>query len=306
MWHEQMENQGQDFRWLAPLSPAPQQEEKEDLLAQIVVAFRLPDLLEMLPTSVKRLTLVVDDILHALPWGGLSWDNTFLIERYALSFRFSAGVPDTKARVKDRYFLLGATETQGMPPLPGVEKEVMVINDLWQKDEKKSIYKWVNKAFTKPALHNAMESAHVVHLACHGTFDTADPGNSGIILPDGERYSLREILNQQHRIAIDHLTLSSCWAADQYILPGRWVISLPEVFYQIGAGSILASLWEVEDQWSVAFVNTFYEKAERLPRDLAFQEALMESMGGKSYSEKRKNISRWSGMQLFGSQLEPL
>jgi len=71
--------------------------------------------------------------------------------------------------------------------------------------------------------------------------------------------SARE-LSRLDLAGLRQIVLSSCWSADSFVLPGRWVISLPSVLLYAGARSVIASLWEVDDLATGRLMESFYRR----------------------------------------------
>ena len=88
------------------------------------------------------------------------------------------------------------------------------------------------------------------------------------------------------------------------ILPGRWIISLPETLWRSGAESTLASLWPVDDAVALSFMVRFYDALSRLPRDAALREVQLACLGGTLECGPRSIDTRppfhWAGFNLSG------
>jgi CHAT domain-containing protein len=158
----------------------------------------------------------------------------------------------------------------------------------------------------KAAILDRLPRADLFHIACHGVFKADAPDQSGLVLipqPDApEILSLRE-LSDLNLADLRHATLSSCWSADHFILPGRWIISLPETLWRAGARSILGCLWVVSDDLTVAFMRRFYERLETCPRDEALQLTQLECLRRKLPNceiEDQSNLYYWAGYNLYG------
>jgi CHAT domain-containing protein len=159
---------------------------------------------------------------------------------------------------------------------------------------------------------DALCRADVAHIACHGIFEPDRPDASGIMLVptpgSGERLTLRELSAAQLGNC-GHITLSSCWSADNFILPSHWIISLPETLWRQGVKSVLGSLWQVDDVVARAFMARFYRALERLPRDAALREAqlacLTNTLNCTSDDNPEPIDTRspfyWSGFNLYGT-----
>jgi CHAT domain-containing protein len=163
----------------------------------------------------------------------------------------------------------------------------------------------------RAAVLDGLRNAGLVHFACHGTFEPDRPDLSGILLiPEpgrGEMLTLRDI--SAHQMGeCQHVTLSACWSADNFILPGRWIISLPETLWRAGVESTLGSLWPVDDDVAVAFMSLFYEGLEHLPRDAALRRAQLACLSrelnakrpGETVPVDTSSPFYWAGFSLYG------
>jgi CHAT domain-containing protein len=102
---------------------------------------------------------------------------------------------------------------------------------------------------------------------------------------------------------LKHVTLSACWTADTFVLPGRQVISLPETLYRAGVRSVLASLWPVDDAIAVALMGRFYDYLDIHPRDEALRRAQLDCIRGKLFADSDPFTSHpvaWAGFTLTG------
>jgi CHAT domain-containing protein len=276
-------------------------------------ALQLPSLLQRLPRRTRALTFVPDDVLHGLPFAAIKYEDAeglgcqtpaarkYLIENYAVSLSYEWH-PKERAATKAGDALMvsvpyGATE---LDPLPGAE------------DERRHVLKWLTSvginlikvhAPDKREILGRLPEARFFHIACHGEFCADTPSESALLIvsPGGEveRLSLRE-LSHLNLSAMEMAVLSSCWAADNFILPGRWVISLSETFWRAGARSVLGSLWSLYDEVVVQFMNELYDSlAAGMPRDTALQCAQLACVNGRFGSEFRDPVY-WAGIVLYG------
>ncbi len=154
-------------------------------------------------------------------------------------------------------------QPQGIPPLEGAEAEV-VRDFLTQVPQSRPRY-FPTDAATRPAVLAALQEVGPTlthaHFACHGLADLADPDRSGLLLANGERLMVRDLLVpaemrfERLRLAV----LSAC----QTGLPGMdlpdEVVGLPAGWLQAGAAGVVASLWPVSDAATVALMTKFYE-----------------------------------------------
>jgi CHAT domain-containing protein len=162
--------------------------------------------------------------------------------------------------------------------LPSVTKEIDVVQQIL-KAENYDVAKLHNEQASLDAIQNTIESgiSHV-HIASHGFFEYKKPSSTGIVLHNDEVLSIAHILEMDALRDVAFLCLSSCWAADQYVLPGRWIVSLPEVLRKAGVGTILGCLWEVHDRVGAAFMETFYTYAVKYPKVIALQKTQADAL----------------------------
>lgn len=87
-----------------------------------------------------------------------------------------------------------------------------------------------------------LPEANVLHLACHGTQDVADPLRSGFILADGERLTIEELTKLQLPNA-NTAILSACHTASNDAHQPEDSINLASAMLFLGFRSVLATKW---------------------------------------------------------------
>lgn len=86
--------------------------------------------------------------------------------------------------------------------------------------------------------------ATILHLACHGTQDKADPLSSGFILANGERLTIEELM--KHHFPKAHFAiLSACHTASNDTHQPEESINLASAMLFLGFRSIIAAKWYV-------------------------------------------------------------
>src|SRR5262249_46748783 len=142
-------------------------------------------------------------------------------------------------------------------------------------------------AATRSAFVEALRSATHVHVAAHGVFELADPAGSGLQFHDG-RFQLRDLRGVQPR-DLRVVTLPTCWSAEAAALPGRERICLPTALLDIGARSVVASLWEVGDESGPALMADMYRRMRVRGPAAALQAAQAE------YARRGAPRRDWAG-----------
>jgi CHAT domain-containing protein len=141
-----------------------------------------------------------------------------------------------------------------------------------------------------------------IHFATHAMADNVHPERSCLVLsqvelPDpmdaakkGEQLydgliGVKEILSDW-KLDADLVTLSACQTACGEEMPGEGTIGLARAFFQVGARSLVVSLWKVEDHATALTMRRFYEnlsgrygdrRARRIGVPLSKAEALREA-----------------------------
>ncbi len=105
--------------------------------------------------------------------------------------------------------------------------------------------------------------ADVVHFACHGILDERFPQLSRLLLTADEkndgRLEMHEIYNLDWQ-GVSLVTLSTCNSGRGELAAGSDVIGLTRGFMFAGAPSVLATLWEVDDESTRLFMEEFYRQ----------------------------------------------
>ena len=262
---------------------AKQCEQVADELAEIL---QLPRLMKDLPRRVKALSFLPDDVLHGLPFAALRCDGRYLIEKFAVGTFVEREKEPSPKNLDDKCALLvhvarGNTR-EGLSELPGTQRETKALGNLLAQ-KGFQVETLGDDLATKPAVLSGLQNCSLFHIACHGTFVRNRADLSGLILlpADNKRELLSFIdLSKLDLTGVQHATLSSCWSADNFILPGRWIISLPEALNRAGVGSVLASFWKVNDQFAVSFMTRFFEYLDKHSRDQALRRTQLDCLDG--------------------------
>lgn len=292
--------------------------ETKEISKEIAKLLNFSSLLNDLPKRIKAITIVPDDILHGFPFATIIHRDRYLIEDYSLSISYQTNhiklsnyIPSKEKKA----LVIGVSQPASLgkmnfQSLPGVKAEIKKIEN-WlnqlgfpRKILENNYQKEKHQEPSKQAVIQNLTSSTLVHIACHGIFEYNRPDRSGLILVSNsevEILSFKELSNLD-LTQLSHVTLSSCWAADHYILPGRWIISLPETLWRSGVESILSCLWQVSDTVAVAFMADFYENLKKFPRDKALQRTQLKCLKNQlnDCHDQIDNPFFWAGFNLYG------
>lgn len=275
--------------------------------AELAAQLNLKTLLTSTP-SFSELRIVPDDALHGFPFAALRIAGGYLVERVAVSCDGThVSAPVIRKHNPKRTALVTAMSlaSDTLPGLPGTLREAKTIAALFAQSGFKVI-ELFDAAATPAAFLEALSGARMAHVACHGVFARDDLRRTGLVLAPGIPSGLVSLmdLGKRHLGAIDHITLTSCWSADNYLLPGRHVLNLPRVLRGAGARSVLASLWAVDDDTAEAFHAHFYNGCDRNRPSKALQLSQQAGIRGEFDSGGKASSSSfyWAGFTLYASE----
>ena len=279
----------------------------QEVAKNLAEMLAIPKLLEGLPKHIRALTIVPDDILHGFPFAAIVYKGKYLIENYAISIAYESKgrrSPANSIISKQKALVVGVSNgNRQFSSLTGVKPELKQVED-WLDRNHIHRFSFIN--CSKATVVENLSQATLLHIACHGTFELNQPDQSGLVfISDSQQQeilSLRE-LSEMNLTNLRHATLCSCWSADHFILPGRWIISLPETLWRSGTQSILGCLWKVNDKIAVSFMTRFYNYLDEFPRDEALHQTQLDCLNNRLPNcgiEYTDNPFLWAGFNLYG------
>lgn len=277
----------------------------EKKIATLSELLQIENLLSNLPARVKKVRFIPDDCLHGFPFSMLKVNGDYLVKRFAVNIAYEnrrmAKSAGKLGYLGKNALLVGISKALGYHSLPGVEQELASIGK-WLSDENCQIETITDRGGNKDNILKSVKSCNIFHIACHGLFKHEAPDGTGLVLSNGEILSLKDILESGVFAHLEHITLSSCFGADHFVHPGKWVISLPETFWRSGVKSILGCLWETHDSFSITFMNRFYQYAKKYSKIEALQKTQIEVIEGKIGGSEGVPLLPfyWAGYQLYG------
>lgn len=249
--------------------------------------------------EIKTLIFVLDGSLRNIPMAALHDGRQYLVEKYGLAV--APGLELLKAGVlhKDKIKVLAGGVTlpnQNLSPLPGVEREIKSIRALVPTKV------LLNQNFTIENLRNNLSKQYsVIHLAAHGQFSSNITGTYiqtwNKQLDINTLNSLIAERNLQGASPIELLILSACQTATG---DDSAALGIAGVAAHSGARSVLASLWQINDEYTPVFMNVFYKQLySGATRAEALQKAQLELMRNEEY----KHPYYWASFILVGNWL---
>lgn len=262
-------------RELQEASPAAQAR----LLAlhKLLIAPLLPNI------RATRLTIVPQGPLHYLPFAALNDGKKDLVEQYGLRTLPSVSVlkylRPARSSVVEQMLVMGNPDLNNPKyDLPGSQIEAEKLASQF-----KSPRLLLRKKATRNSFRELAPAASFIHVASHGEFDAARPLRSGLILasdtPEGTLESGRLTVSDLYQLKLDAelVTLSACETGLGNVVSGDDVVGLTRGFLYAGASTVVASLWQVDDDATAFLMLRMYEHMQKDGRRDALRKAQLET-----------------------------
>ena len=182
--------------------------------------------------------------------------------------------------------------------LPGAKREVEMVGKLLQTEPLAGI------SATKAEVLKRMKSAALIHIAAHGDdkFEeialAPNPERTSQI-PEEEDYMLT--MNDVQQLHLQaRLVVLSCSHSGQGEVKAEGVVGIARAFLCAGARSVLVSIWAIDDEATLLFMNSFYQHlADRKSASLALHHAMKSLRETEDYSA----IKYWAPFVLIGDDV---
>lgn len=265
--------------------------------------------------GVTTLMLSPDGALRYMPFGALYDGNRYLIEDFSLSVQAEGRIPAWTGEPASgrKIALFGMTKaSEGFPALPGVRMEVQGIAS--RSGLRNRMF--LDQKFTSEKLKSSLqENFSYLHIASHFQLSGTDDVQSFLLLGDGSRLSLQDLQRGGYRFdRIDLLTLSACATALPAGLDaeGDAKDGLGELAQKLGAKSVIATLWAINDAGTNILMQQLYgalaghHAGKRIDKARALQQAQLALLGsgGRNASTAPRGYAHpyyWSAFVLMGN-----
>ena len=157
--------------------------------------------------------------------------------------------------------------SQQIPRLPGSRSEALAIQEVLGPTQTHLALGY--DANREVIIGGSIARQRIIHFATHGIIDTRHPEMSGLLLSmfnkrgkyqDGY-LRLSDVYNL--KLSADLVVLSSCESALGKDLGSEGIIGLPRGFLHAGARRVIASLWKVDDEATVALMRSLYRRLQQ-------------------------------------------
>ena len=177
-------------------------------------------------------------------------------------------------------------------PLPCAKKEVEMIGKML------NVQPLTGKDATKEVVLQKIHSVSLIHIAAHG-----EPERGHIALAPSNREKNDFLLTMADISAVrlrTKLVVLSCCHSGKGHIKAEGVVGIARAFLGSGARSVLASLWAVDDDATMAFMEQFYQ---HLVNGKSASESLHESMKWMRENPDYSEVRKWAPFVLIGDDV---
>ena len=248
-----------------------------------------------------QLVVVPDGPFCLAPWSALSESIRIHVVPSLNSLQLITCAPDD-FHSKSGALLVGDPCLDEVPmnlsQLPYAEKEVEMIGKLLRTTP------LTGKDATKDEVVKRLKSVALVHIAAHGCAQTGeivlalDPGRKSqplrrqdfiLTMSDVQAVSLRA-----------RLVVLSCCHSGRGEVKSEGVVGIARSFLCAGARSVLVSLWAIDDEATMVFMESFYQ---HLADGESASVALHQGMKSLRESEEFSAVNYWAPFVLIGDDV---
>ena len=181
--------------------------------------------------------------------------------------------------------------------LPGAEKEVKMIGQIL------NVEPLMGKNATKDQVLRKLKSVSLVHIAAHGSAERGEillSPNLGSSKPPEEKdflLTMKDVLDAKLNAK---LVVLSCCHSGRGKIKAEGVVGIARAFLGAGARSVIASLWEIDDDATLTFMKHFYE---HLVKGQTASKSLHEAMKMMRESDEFNAVKYWAPFMLIGDDV---
>ena len=256
---------------------------------------------DMIPDGAQ-VVLVPDGSLHALNFetlktpAGHYWIETATIE---VAPSLTLLTLDRESPGRNQSILLMGDplpSDRSLPDLPFAGTEIADIRELYKDAD--PVVKVAKDALPEAYLALDLEKFGAIHFAAHAVPNRDNPLDSAVVLSPGKdsaKLYARQVVNAH--LTADLVTISACQSAGARAYDGEGLVGFAWAFLKAGAHHVVASLWDVSDQFTADFMKRFYARIRegKTPAG-ALREVKLEFLR----SDRLKRLPyHWAPFQLY-------
>lgn len=202
--------------------------------------------------GIRHLIVVPHDFLHQMPFHALYDGERFLIDRLSISYAPSATVFQLcsmrRVESEERSLVLGVPDEQA----PKILDEAQAVARILPNSTL-----LVGKEATRESLSRLAGGCRFVHIATHGLYRKDNPMFSALQLGD-TRLSLLDLYDLD--MEVEMAVLSGCGTGLSDVQGSDELVGLTRGLLFAGARSVVATLWDVNDDSTAELMSLFYRR----------------------------------------------
>jgi len=258
---------------------------------------------DMLGPEDDELVIVSDGALCFIPWAAVIESIRIRTVPSLTSYQLILSVSEGHHK-KTGALLVGnpcLNQLKEPPPdLPCAQEEVEMIASILNTRP------LTGRRATKAEVMKRMSSVGLIHIAAHGnelTGEIALSPNPGWTskFPQRKDYILKMSDVQEASLRARLVVLSCCHSGRGRILKGEGVVGIARAFLAAGARSVLVTLWAIDDEATMVFMERFYQ---HLKEGKTVSTAVHQAMKCLRESEQFSETRYWAPFQLIGDDVK--
>jgi len=233
----------------------------------------------------RRLVFVPYGILHFLPFHLLHDGNKYLLEKHEILILPAASLATCSAPKRAPGALALAHSWSGK--LPHTATEAQLVQTLFGGSMR------TEEQVTRAVLGGT--PVQILHIATHGQHRLDQPDLSFLQLADGQLYA-DDVMQQD--LSYELVTLSACETGRARIATSDDLIGFGRSFLFAGAGALVMSLWQVEDESTLRLMGRMYAALfDGVSKPAALQQAQLSLLA----ENQGLHPAFWGSFQVVGN-----
>ena len=247
--------------------------------------------------ATLKLLIVAHGPLHYLPFAALNDGQRDLLDRYSLRMLPSASVLKylrSASPTKQGALLAFGNPDLGNPKYDLEFAQAEAIAVTRNRPQSRAL---LRKEANETAFRQYGGEFRYLHFATHGQFNADAPLQSALLLARDGASDGRLTVDKLYSIKLDAdlVTLSACETGLGKVANGDDVVGLTRGFMYAGASTIVASLWQVDDQATSFLMTRFYDNLRQSDKREALRQAQLDTR------KKFAHPFYWAAFQLTGA-----
>lgn len=182
-------------------------------------------------------------------------------------------------------------------PLPFARKEVEMIGELLGVQESCL----TGSKATKREVLRRISGVSLVHIAAHASAERGEIALAGDEFSAEEDWllSMKDVANVGLEAKL--VVLSTCHSGRGTFMTGEGVVGIARAFLGSGARAVVMSLWAIDDEATLLFMNSFYKCL--FVHKMSASRALRQSMKEMRDSTQYSDVKYWAPFVLYGEDV---